>query len=131
MRRNKHEYATEISREARPGRELPTFLKGLCAGAKHYWKTWSTAPQTEGWLETDWEFLIHTTLLVDAYFKGDVKVAGEIRQRESKLGGTGEDRARLRMKLEPKKAQEGSEMPSQVPSEVDMDAELYKMLNGS
>lgn len=52
------------------------------------------------WTETDWADLELTTKLVDGLFLGDLKLAGEIRQRVAKWGATVEDRARLRMTLE-------------------------------
>jgi hypothetical protein len=99
MRRNKHEYATEITDEPQPGRELPRSLGVTTAGAKRFWKTWSRAPQTATWTETDWAELEITTVLVDRFYQGDSKLAGEIRQRVAKYGATPEDRARLRMKI--------------------------------
>lgn len=109
VRRNKHEYATQLSKESQKGRPLPKYLPITTAAAKHYWKMWSESPQTAEWLETDWEFLAQTTLLVDSYYKEPKpSTAGEIRQREGKLGGTVEDRARLRMTFEKPKDEEAS-----------------------
>jgi len=127
VRRNRHEYETEISTEAQPGRELPRGLGISTSGAKRFWKTWSTSPQSATWLETDWAELEITTVLVDQLYKGDYKLAGEIRQRVAKWGATNEDRARLRMKLE-NKDEEGSEKPSEGSDVPDMDDELYKRL---
>jgi hypothetical protein len=126
-RRNKHEYETEIPKESRPGRELPRYLPVSTAAAKHFWKVWSESPQSSTWIETDWLELESTTLLVDELYKGETKVAGEIRQRVAKWGATNEDRARLRMKFE-----ETPENPSG-PSEeeltaFDMDQEIYNKL---
>lgn len=135
IRRNVHEHATEIANEARPGRELPKGLGITTSGAKRFWKTWSEAPQTSEWTETDWTELEITAKLVDAFYKGDVKLAGEIRQRVAKWGATVEDRARLRMKLED---QDGSEDQDQgdgsteaPPSEAALDAALYELLKGA
>jgi hypothetical protein len=127
VRRNEHEYAVKLSPEPQPGRELPKGL-GICtAGAKRFWKTWSTSPQSATWLETDWTELEITTVLVDQLYQGEYKLAGEIRQRVAKWGATNEDRARLRMKLEkPEDAPEPSEKEL---TNFDMDQELYKMLN--
>jgi len=108
MRRNKHDYAVELKNEPQPGRELPRCLGIQTAGAKRFWKTWSTSPQSATWVETDWAELEITTKLVDAFFLGDTKVAGEIRQRTSKYGATPEDRARLRMKIAKKDEDEAA-----------------------
>lgn len=127
VRRNKHEYATEISAEAQPGRELPKYLPVSTNAAKHFWKVWSESPQSTTWLETDWLELESTTLLVDELYKGDTKVAGEIRQRVAKWGATNEDRARLRMKLE-EKSEEAPQPTEKELTNFDMDDDLYKRL---
>lgn len=126
VRRNKHESAVEISAETQPGRELPRGLGISSAGAKRFWKTWSESPQSATWIETDWIELEITTKLVDALYQGDLKQAGEIRQRVAKWGATNEDRARLRMKFE-KDPEESPETPTEI-TDVQMDEELYNKL---
>jgi len=127
VRKNKHEYATEITKESRPGRPLPPYLPIKTNAAKHFWKVWSESPQSVTWIETDWLELESTTLLVDELYKGETKVAGEIRQRVAKWGATNSDRARLRMKFE--KTEEASEGPSDKElADFDMDQELYNRL---
>ncbi|MFD7605162.1 hypothetical protein ACFWAN_32565 [Streptomyces mirabilis] len=125
-----HQHAQSLPAEAQPGRELPRGLGITTPGAKRFWRTWSTAPQTAAWTETDWAELELTAKLVDGLFKGDLKLAGEIRQRVAKWGATVEDRARLRMTFE-KPDENESVVPSEAPREVDMDEELYNLLNGS
>lgn len=128
VRRNKHENAVELSPETRPGRPLPSYLPVSTNAAKHFWKTWSQSPQSATWMETDWEELAVTVLLVDELYKGDTKLAGEIRQRVAKWGATNEDRARLRMKFE--KPEEGPSEPTEKElTSVEMDQDLYKKLN--
>ncbi|WP_125262030.1 hypothetical protein [Streptomyces alboflavus] len=130
VRRNHHPHAQQLPAERQPGRELPKALGIKTSGAKRFWKTWSTAPQTAAWTETDWAELELTTKLVDGLFQGDLKLAGEIRQRTAKWGATVEDRARLRMALvEPDEDEHGAS--AEAPAEADMDEELYRMLNGS
>ncbi|MFJ2114154.1 hypothetical protein ACIOEX_20080 [Streptomyces sp. NPDC087850] len=70
-----------------------------------------------------------TTKLVDGFFLGDFKLAGEIRQRVAKWGATVEDRARLRMVIEPVDDEGNPESTPNGPSDVNMDAELYKLLS--
>jgi hypothetical protein len=130
QRRNHHEHAQTLPAEAQPGRELPKGLGITTPGAKRFWKTWSTAPQTAVWTETDWAELELTTKLVDGLFLGDLKLAGEIRQRVAKWGATVEDRARLRMTFQKPGEGEPAAAP-EAPEEMDMDEELYKLLNGS
>ncbi|MFD8886434.1 hypothetical protein ACFV0H_28520 [Streptomyces erythrochromogenes] len=67
---------------------------------------------------------------MDGLYLGDLKLAGEIRQRVAKWGATVEDRARLRMTFD-KTPEEDSAAPSAPAPEVDMDEELYKLLNGT
>lgn len=130
VRRNVHEYAQGLSVEPQPGRELPKALGIKSAGAKRFWRTWSMAPQTVHWIETDWAELELTCKLVDGLYLGDLKLAGEIRQRVAKWGATVEDRNRLRMTIESENPEE-AEKPSKGPTAVDMDQELYKLLNGA
>lgn len=127
VRTNKHESAVEISKESQPGRPLPRTLPVFTSGAKRFWKIWAESPQSATWIETDWLELEMTTLLVDQLYKGETKLAGEIRQRVAKWGATNEDRARLRMKLET--PEEGPTEPSKKElTDFDMDEELYKKL---
>jgi hypothetical protein len=129
-RRNVHEHAQELPPAARPGRELPRALGVTSGGGKRFWKTWSTAPQTATWVETDWAELEITTKLVDEFFKGDVKLAGEIRQRVAKWGATVEDRNRLRMKIEDSEDEPSEEVPADGPTETQVsDEELFKFLS--
>ncbi|MFJ8041199.1 hypothetical protein ACIRBX_11905 [Kitasatospora sp. NPDC096147] len=125
IRRNVHPGAQELANEAQPGRELPRALGIKTSGARRFWRTWSTAPQTAAWAETDWMELEITTLLVDLLFQGDVKLAAEIRQRVAKWGATLEDRSRLRMKLEDAEP----EGPAAEPPALDLDEELFNLLN--
>lgn len=73
-----------------------------------WWTTWRNSPQAAAFTDTDWDFLVDTALLHARFWKGDEKVAGELRLRVAKFGATPEDRARLRMQIgdpaEPKKS---------------------------
>ncbi|MFC8099427.1 hypothetical protein [Streptomyces sp. NPDC057363] len=130
VRRNVHEHAQELTPEAQPGRSLPTALGVKTGGARRFWKTWSTAPQTATWVETDWAELEITTKLVDEFFKGDTKLAGEIRQRVAKWGATVEDRNRLRMKIEESNESPGEGTPADPQNEDTVtDEELFKFLS--
>ncbi|MEU5166803.1 hypothetical protein [Streptomyces mutomycini] len=122
MRRNKHESATEISKESQPGRPLPRTLPVSTAKAKEFWKVWASSPQSATFLETDWFELEMVTLLVDQLVQGDYKLAGEIRQRVAKFGATNEDRARLRMKFEEK---EQGTSPQEVVEQLVEDTENF------
>ncbi|MFE3579409.1 phage terminase small subunit [Streptomyces vinaceus] len=130
VRRNKDHALGEhrLTGGAGAGRELPKALGISTSGAKRFWKTWASAPQTEGWMDTDWAELEIVTKLVDAFYLGDMKLAGEIRQRVGKWGATTEDRARLRMSFD-KQVEEEATCAPEPASPTDMDAELYKLLS--
>lgn len=65
---------------------------------RDWWQMWGRQSQAETFTATDWDFLMDTALLHDAFWsKGQWKLAGELRLRVAKMGATPEDRARLRM----------------------------------
>lgn len=130
VRRNKHPHAQTLSSGSQEGRALPPGLGVRTAGAKRFWKTWATSPQAGKWAETDWAELEITTKLVDEFYAGDTKLAGEIRQRVAKWGATVEDRARLRMSIEDEQGQEpDAETAAPAPATPDLDEELYRLLS--
>jgi hypothetical protein len=128
QRRNKHEHAQTLSSTTTEGRALPPGLGIKSAGARRFWRTWATSPQAGAWAETDWAELEITVKLVDAFYQGDVKLAGEIRQRVAKWGATTEDRARLRMSLEDPEDQ-ADETAAAEPTNTDLDEELFRLLS--
>jgi hypothetical protein len=128
QRRNKHEHAQTLSSSTTEGRALPPGLGIKSAGARRFWRTWATSPQAGAWAETDWAELEITVKLVDAFYQGDVKLAGEIRQRVAKWGATTEDRARLRMSLEDNEDQADETAPAE-PTNTDLDEELFRLLS--
>jgi hypothetical protein len=64
---------------------------------QRWWTVWVESPLSDDFTSTDWLYLTERAVLVDDYWKGDRKVAAEIRQRQAKFGATPEDRARLRI----------------------------------
>ncbi|QKW48859.1 hypothetical protein HUT08_04110 [Streptomyces buecherae] len=128
-RRNREHALGEHALTAEPGegRALPKALGVTTGGAKRFWRTWAAAPQTRHWLETDWAELELTTRIVDAFYQGDVRLAGEIRQRVGRWGATTEDRARLRMNFD-KQADEEATKAAQEASNSSVDEELFRML---
>ncbi|MER7986993.1 hypothetical protein ABTY53_15570 [Streptomyces noursei] len=120
-----HELAPAVGE----GRALPKALGITTSGAKRFWKTWSQAPQTQHWLETDWVELELTTKLVDAFYEGNARLAGEIRQRVGRWGATTEDRARLRMDVSQQAKHEATSASQD--TTTDLDEELFKMLSES
>lgn len=81
------------------------------AQTRAWWKMWGESPLSADFTETDWSFLLDTAILHAAYWKGDLKSAGELRLRVAKFGATPEDRARLRISTTPRPAAE-SEAPT-------------------
>ncbi|KDQ65772.1 hypothetical protein [Streptomyces sp. NTK 937] len=66
-----------------------------------WWHTWRTSPQAQTFIATDWDSLLDTALLHNAYWqKGHWTLAAEVRLRVAKFGATPEDRARLKLKVD-------------------------------
>lgn len=62
-----------------------------------WWQMWADSPLSNDFTSTDWSFLLDTAMLHAAFWRGEIRVAGELRQRVAKFGATPEDRARLRI----------------------------------
>lgn len=106
-RRVAPEYEVEEDGEVR-GSDLPGGIDWPVVTLA-WWETWRRSAQAQAFTKTDWDFLVDTALLHARFWKGDEKVAGELRLRVAKFGATPEDRARLRMHIgDPSKAKAGS-----------------------
>lgn len=64
---------------------------------REWWAMWKESPLSADFTATDWSELLDTAVLHARYWRGDVKLAGELRLRVAKFGATPEDRARLRI----------------------------------
>lgn len=64
---------------------------------RQWWRMWAESPLSKDYTDTDWSFLLDTALLHARYWKGEVRLAPELRLRVAKFGATPEDRARLRI----------------------------------
>ena len=64
---------------------------------RQWWDMWGESPLSEDFTAADWEFLLDTAVLHTQFWRGDVKVAAELRLRVAKFGQTIEDRQRLRI----------------------------------
>lgn len=62
-----------------------------------WWRMWADSPLSDEFTATDWSELMDTAILHGRLWRGDHKVAGELRLRTAKYGATPEDRARLRI----------------------------------
>lgn len=67
------------------------------AVTKRWWQMWADSPLSADYTANDWSELLDTALIHARYWKGDTKLAGELRLRTAKFGATPEDRARLRI----------------------------------
>lgn len=66
---------------------------------REWWQMWADSPLSNGFTQTDWDFLLDTALLHARYWMGNMGVAPELRLRVAKFGATPEDRARLRIQF--------------------------------
>lgn len=64
---------------------------------RDWWRMWAESPLSAEFTSTDWSELLDTAVLHARFWRGDVKLAGELRLRVAKFGATPEDRARLRI----------------------------------
>lgn len=66
---------------------------------EEWWQMWATSPLAAEFTSTDWSELRDTALLHSEYWKGNFKLAAELRLRTAKFGATPEDRLRLRIQF--------------------------------
>lgn len=67
------------------------------ARTREWWRMWRDSPLSREFTSTDWSELLDTAVLHARFWRGDVKLAPELRLRVAKFGATPEDRARLRI----------------------------------
>lgn len=65
---------------------------------KRWWAAISTMPHCVLWTPTDWEYAIDTALVAAEFHAGDMRLAGELRNREKLLGNTFDSRRDLRIR---------------------------------
>lgn len=89
----------EIEPASKP--ELPTLVDGehWSAPTLAWWGMLDLHPLKSEFTDMDWSYLLDTALLHNAFWRGDLKQAAELRLREAKYGFTPEDRARLRIQF--------------------------------
>ena len=64
-----------------------------------WWGMLAQHPLAPEFTDLDWSYLAETALIHAHFWKGDMRVASELRLREAKYGFTPEDRARLRLQF--------------------------------
>lgn len=119
QRRNEPTFATtELQAGAKvDAPALPNRTKFL-SRTRSWYETWCASPQAAQFLGTDWERLQMLAYVVDDFFRASdagqrQKLLAEIRSQEAKLGGTPEDRLRLRWRMaEGKREEERAEKSS-------------------
>lgn len=62
-----------------------------------WWQMWADSPLSAEFTSTDWSELLDTAFIHARFWKGETKLAAELRLRVAKFGATPEDRARLRI----------------------------------
>lgn len=67
------------------------------AATRDWWSMLDHHPLANEFFDSDWSYLLDTAMIHAAFWRGDVKVAGELRLREEKYGFTPADRAKLRI----------------------------------
>lgn len=67
------------------------------ARTQEWWTMWAESPLSAEFTSTDWSELMDTAVIHARFWRGDVKMAAELRLRVAKFGATPEDRARLRI----------------------------------
>lgn len=65
----------------------------------NWWQMWAESPLSAEFTETDWSELLDTALLHARFWKGETKLATELRQRVANFGATPADRAKLRIQF--------------------------------
>ena len=97
------------------GPELPgdVLSEAWHARTRAWWETWRRSAQAQAFTGTDWDFLLDTALMHHTMWsKGRWEFAAELRLRAAKFGATPEDRARLKIEIEPPTASEPQTRPS-------------------
>ena len=66
---------------------------------RDWWQMWADSPLSKDFTATDWAELLVCAKLHAEFWRGNTKVAAELRLRVSKFGATPEDRLRLRIQF--------------------------------
>lgn len=81
------------------------------ARTREWWAMWGASPLSAEFTSTDWSALLDTAMIHARYWRGEVRLAAELRLREAKFGATPEDRARLRIAFAQANEAEGKSEP--------------------
>ncbi|MCC2031820.1 phage terminase small subunit [Microbacterium allomyrinae] len=85
----------------RPGEAKETVKRRFNwpTATRGWWSMLAHHPLAPEFTDLDWSYLAETALIHAHFWKGDMRVASELRLREAKYGFTPEDRARLRLQF--------------------------------
>lgn len=78
-----------------------------------WWDRIASMPHCVLWSDADWQYAVTTALVADAVFAGDVRLAGELRQRERVLGTTLDARRDLRIRYVPLEDEPAGDEPAE------------------
>ncbi len=104
QKRNRHQPAhgwLEVEDVPFVGPKLPTRQPGGRAWpprTKQWWAAISSMPHCVLWAASDWEYALDTAQLAAHFHAGDIRLAGELRNREKQLGNTMDSRQGLRIR---------------------------------
>lgn len=87
-------------------------MQPLQALTGKWWDRIASMPHCVLWSDADWQYAVTTALVADAVFAGDVRLAGELRQRERVLGTTLDARRDLRIRYVPLEDDQGEDEPA-------------------
>ena len=88
----------EFEVEVRPKDGEPYMVPfGWPDATRDWWAMLDFHPLVKEFFDSDWSYLLDTAVIHAAFWRGNVSVAAELRQREAKYGFTPDDRAKLRI----------------------------------
>lgn len=70
----------------------------LLTATRAWWRVISQMPHCQLWSPSDWLFAAETAVIVDDFYRGDTRLAPEMRQRERAMGTTVDARAAMRIR---------------------------------
>lgn len=87
--------------DAVPFEGAPSLTGRPSKAVAQWWAAISTMPHCVLWDASDWQFAMDTSRIAAAFYRGNLKVATELRQREKIMGTTVDARRDLRIRYVP------------------------------
>ena len=109
--------AKQLGGQGSPGVKAPALVGTYLPQTLAWYLAWTVSDNASQFSALDWQRLAFVAELVEGFFATDdmnlkLRLMAEIRQNESKLGATAEDRQRLRWKSKAPDAPEDGKKPS-------------------